>query len=91
MSDPRTAPHPCPKCGKTLDAACSLHNPEARPTPGDVSICIYCAALLQFDEALAPQILTNEALDAMPGEFIAELLHAQSSLVVFKAQEKTQL
>lgn len=42
----------CPVCGHTLDAASSLTTPEARPEPGDFTVCIECARVLQFDARL---------------------------------------
>jgi hypothetical protein len=38
----------CPTCGKTLDSAAGIGNPQL-PNPGDVSICLYCANVAIFD------------------------------------------
>ncbi len=40
---------PCPNCGKVLDAATAVRGKEA-PESGCLSVCMYCAALLQFNE-----------------------------------------
>ena len=37
----------CPNCGKVLDAVTSVFE-EARPRPGDISLCIYCGVGLRF-------------------------------------------
>lgn len=33
---------------------------ERSPEPGDLSICIMCASLLQFDQGLIPQKVTED-------------------------------
>jgi hypothetical protein len=45
----KLAPPPyCPACGKKLDAATSLKLDGAHPKPGNITICIGCAAVSQF-------------------------------------------
>lgn len=41
----------CPVCGARLDAATAVRQ-DARPDPGDVSVCAYCASVLRFDREL---------------------------------------
>lgn len=53
---------PCPHCGKLLDAASSASG--HRPNPGDVSMCIYCAGALQFDDELQTKGLSDEQIEA---------------------------
>jgi|WetSurMetagenome_2_1015567.scaffolds.fasta_scaffold696780_2 hypothetical protein len=47
------ASRPCPICGELLDR---LSEPEGKPTegpkPGDVTVCLYCAGVLEIDENL---------------------------------------
>lgn len=46
----RTAPsRRCPKCSANLDAHA---HPDASPIKGDLSVCAYCFAYLQFDSEL---------------------------------------
>lgn len=49
MKDFRVEPSPCPHCGQVLDGASNVTNDE-RPEPGDVTVCIICAGLAEFDE-----------------------------------------
>lgn len=60
MRTTRTPVVLCPKCGHTLNAASSIYDPEARPSPGDCTICIECASILLFDFQLRP-VLANAA------------------------------
>jgi hypothetical protein len=38
----------CPACGYVVDAATCITEPGARPSAGDISVCLDCAALLVF-------------------------------------------
>jgi hypothetical protein len=38
----------CPACGKKLDGATSVERDGADPKPGDLGVCIGCAAVLQY-------------------------------------------
>ncbi len=59
---------PCPKCGSPNDAAtsCDETDPDqkARPVPGDLSVCIGCASIQQFQEDLSLKIITMDELVA---------------------------
>jgi hypothetical protein len=39
----------CPSCKKILDAATPMEE-GATPSPGDVSVCCYCHAVLQYSD-----------------------------------------
>ena len=58
----------CPSCNGKLDAATAAVDSKgeripdsARPKPGDLTVCFYCAALLQFasDMAVSPLDITS--------------------------------
>ena len=40
----------CPCCGAKLDLAEDCEAKTRAPLPGDLSLCMYCAELLQFKE-----------------------------------------
>jgi len=42
----------CPSCFEQLDGASKIDS-EGAPVPGDVSFCIYCAAMLRFGDDMA--------------------------------------
>lgn len=47
----------CPTCGHILDAAtCTYSN--ARPRPGDFTVCISCGEILRFGEDMVPGFAT---------------------------------
>lgn len=48
----RMPKHNCPKCNETLSAASS---PDlGSPSPEDLTICLYCGAVLKFNRDLKP-------------------------------------
>lgn len=53
------SPAPCPYCGSKLDAATDPYG-DARPKPGDASVCWYCAGVLVFGDDLAVRLPTDE-------------------------------
>lgn len=59
----RMPPCACPKCQARLDAATDAAGGDAVPKPGDLTICIHCTAVLQFDAARMP-VLVDEAARA---------------------------
>ena len=53
----------CPKCGKGLDGFTSAALDGALPKPGNCSICVYCATLLEYyGEPLALRRMEGDAL-----------------------------
>lgn len=42
----------CPTCGYVLDSATCVEG-DHNPKPGDVSVCLKCGEVLQFNESLA--------------------------------------
>jgi hypothetical protein len=65
VSDPREGitPSPCPSCGQPLNAAVAPDTPEARPQPGDLSMCLCCAAFVFFNDDMTLRAATDEELD----------------------------
>lgn len=52
----------CPACGEALDAATNVTG-TLQPEPGDVTVCIGCAAVLRFSADLK---LKTIAIDSLP-------------------------
>lgn len=70
----------CPICGKELDSATSAHGND-RPSPGDISICIYCATILRFDENLKLGEFPQEELIALPREVLTTINHIKNTIL----------
>lgn len=62
-SEPR-----CPTCHKTLDGATGLHT-DNKPSPGDVSFCLCCHEVLQFNDDLTLRVadpdVASEAMEQL--------------------------
>lgn len=63
MTETRLFPTLCPHCGHLLDAATGFED-DAKPSPGDFSLCINCIEPLRFDDNLRP-------VGFAPGEYEA--------------------
>jgi hypothetical protein len=65
---------PCPQCGAKLDAYSGEIGTHAKA--GDLSVCGYCATLLQFtDDAGHVARLTPAEFAALPRAIRSKLLH----------------
>ena len=74
-TDHHTKPCLCPNCGNFLDAATQIGG-DAKPDPGDISVCIECAAILQFGDDLALTIFPEDELKTLPKNIQAMLIQA---------------
>jgi hypothetical protein len=57
----------CPRCGYGVDAATAAYG-NVQPKPGDVSICLNCAALMQFNDDLKLGPGPESLLDELPAD-----------------------
>jgi hypothetical protein len=85
--DPRenVKPSPCTACGKVMDSAWEAGPGNARPKPGDASICFYCHHLMVFGDDLALRDLTDAEIVDVAGD--PSIVHAMELLGGFKAWE----
>lgn len=82
MSDPRIGvkPSACPFCGYAADAATCFENDEARPRPGDFSLCLECAEVLVFDDEVALRKPAAGELEAAPSYIRSALAKGQQAI-----------
>lgn len=66
----------CPGCGQALNASV---DPKERggPRPNDVSMCVGCGTILQFDQQLRLKAMTPEQIERLPPKTAEELLEQQ--------------
>lgn len=62
----------CGHCGKPLDSATGTDG-SMRAKPGDISICIFCLGVNQFDERLHHVAVTADELAAAPAAIRSQL------------------
>lgn len=93
MNTTSVKPSPCPQCGKICNAATPANGPGGlavigvTPSAGDVSICIYCGAFLQYGPELDLLLLSQDEYDALPERMQRSL--ARLGRVVAKQQRTT--
>ena len=49
----------CLSCGKHLDACSGVETGGRTPSPGDITICLYCGHLMAFSDTLGLRDLTD--------------------------------
>jgi hypothetical protein len=69
----------CPQCAELLDGATAMGE-DAVPEPGDISVCCYCAEILQFDAAMHLVKCPEEALAKLDTERRGNLDLAQLAI-----------
>lgn len=78
----------CPHCKKALDGFTHLFG-EASPSDGDVSVCLYCAEIVEFtvdDNGLKLVPLTEETTGELD---LAEIQEAQRMTRAYIEKQKT--
>lgn len=69
----------CPICSTLLNAASGFNN-NASPSPGDVSVCIMCGAVLKFDEEMNLQQVPESELQALDQDDRRTLFEARQAV-----------
>jgi len=58
---------PCPACKAAIGGATSWGG-SAGPGPGDLAVCLYCAAIITFDETMTLRLLRLEDMRRLERE-----------------------
>lgn len=69
---------PCPACFKHMDAA-SHPEKEVSPKPGDLTMCLHCQTVLQFDRKLRVTIASKQAIESTPPDELRRLRRYQAA------------
>jgi hypothetical protein len=70
----------CLTCGHRLDRAAALDDPDARPEPGAITLCIRCATVFVIDETLGLRLPTREEWDAFSIADLAAITRARAAI-----------
>ena len=71
----------CPVCGTPLPLASAIQG-DHEPKPGDLSLCIHCAAYLEMDDDLNLKVFPTEQLLELPDETRMLLTRARLAIKV---------
>jgi len=74
----------CPACGHLLDADGVALGEDARPTPGDVSVCMYCTSFLVFEPDLSRRAMTDDEVGELPDDVRMELIRVRRTIKSMK-------
>lgn len=71
---------PCPGCGHELTAATSPDDESLQPKAGDLTVCVYCTAMLRFDKTMHLESLTQAEVEALEPEAWAMLRKIRAAI-----------
>lgn len=80
----------CPVCLASLDAATDPTGANAVPGPGDLTICLHCTAVLQFDAARLPLRMDAAAMATLDADARALVLRGVRMAQQFQQWRKQQ-
>lgn len=78
--------HHCPCCQRKLDCATYMGKEKRKPKPSDLTICMYCTTLLQFDESLCVKELSAQEINLLDARAQAQVRFLQKMLRLFWAR-----
>jgi hypothetical protein len=75
-------PNSCPSCGHAfIFAAESSFKEQCRPRPGDLSVCIRCAAVLSFINSAGDlRLATQQEIDELKPDTLYQLRKVQEGV-----------
>ena len=85
MKSERIKPSACPHCGKVLDCASCLDEPEAKPKKGDLSVCVGCNSILAFEDDLSLRSFSHDELNSLPDEHKRVILRTRQMALDMKS------
>lgn len=81
MNDPRHIESNCPQCNYFMDASTSIDGDEdIKPSPGDISLCIKCGAMLDFDDDMKLQFLSQEKFEELDENTRSQIVSARAAI-----------
>lgn len=63
----------CPACGHPIDSASVLFDETVRPSPGDLTVCLYCQTVLEFNPILKLQLADEAGLSVREKAYIERM------------------
>lgn len=88
LKQTRLASSTCPGCGKHLDGA-TAPGDEA-PSPGSISVCVYCLSVAIFDDDLLLRAPLPGELEALPPAARANLDACRKTVLVMQQHREVE-
>ena len=76
----------CPTCKRRIDAAGTEDEQSVGPTPGDLTICFHCLAVMVFNDDLTLRLIEKEEYNGLPDESKREIELQQHICRSFQAR-----
>jgi hypothetical protein len=73
-------PNNCPGCDRNLNATTG----DGGPSPGDYSICLYCATVLRFNEDMTVRAVPDK-------EIPYSVMRMRDNLIIYRRRRKAML
>lgn len=70
----KTGYNTCPCCNSVVDSAATVNDNADIPKPKDLTICVYCAAVLQFTDDMDLMLFPKVLFDSLDEEEQDELI-----------------
>lgn len=67
----------CPKCGCLINASTGIEDENQMPSKGDISICIECASILEFNENLKLKLCSQETINRLDEDLLKVIIKAR--------------
>jgi hypothetical protein len=77
----RVPPSRCPDCDRVQDAAGDVYGHGEAPKPGDVTVCLDCAAVLQFGPRMELVRVTRREYRRLPRDTRDQLDRIRSAIL----------
>lgn len=77
----------CPICKSKLDAVTSAEKPEYKPSPKDLTMCLYCGGILYFEEDMSLAEMPEVLIDTFDKETKGKI--GKSLVAILKTTPKT--
>jgi len=88
MKDPNLSGTVCPECNRQLDDAMETSGCDVRPSPGDLTVCAYCAALLEYNDDYSLKTFTKERFNKLDKRDRIMLVKAQKVINGYNNKKK---
>ena len=74
----------CPHCNAVLDM---VTGPSGhKPSPGDLTVCLSCASVLQFNDEMVIEAMSEEEIRALPEDAQSRLAKAKYAIAQMKRE-----
>lgn len=90
MRDKRLINTRCPTCGKSLDAAGMLAGVDDIPDPEDLTVCLYCSSVAQFQADMSLKHVPESDYACFDAKNYAGIMHIRFAIDAAKSKSKSK-